>query len=326
MSTQIEKAFVNQFHAGFAQAFQQSNSRLRPYVEVVRQAAEFDYYDRIGIADDLSEVTTRFGDNPITFISHDRRQISLKDYDIGVPVDEKDLIRVATDPTSDYMQALVASANRKVDDIIITGLTATAKTGKAGATSVAFASNTSGKITVGAVSDVESRIVNGTYWARESATEGISIQKNYTGAAASDTGLTLAKLKGVREAMMKLHAIEQDEVLNCFIATRQFQDLLGISEVINSDYSTRKNLAEGNVTTFMGFRFIHSERLPLASSTRSCFVFKPKAFKLAIAQDIAASLWRLPEKKNIPYAYVKLSAGGSRMWGECLARVDCHEA
>lgn len=274
----------------------------------------------------MNQVTTRYGDNPMSEISHDRRRIGLGDYDNGKAIDEKDLIRVATDPTSSYMQALVASANRKVDDIIINGFTSTAYTGKAGATSVNFVTTTSGKISVGAVSDVQTRITTGTYLNREAATEGIDIAKNYTGAAASDTGLTLVKLKAVRTTMLKLDAIEQDEVLNCFITAKQFEELLGINEVINSDYAVRKSLAEGNVTTFMGFRFIHCERLPLASGVRSLFVFKPRALKLAISQDIVADMWRLPEKKNIPYIYVKFGMGTSRMWGENLARVQVTES
>lgn len=273
----------------------------------------------------MQQVTTRYGDNPMSEISHDRRRIGLGDWDNGKAIDEKDLIRVATDPTNAYTQALVASANRKVDDLIISGLTATAYTGKAGATTVAFASTTSGKVTVGAVSDVQTRIVAGTYLAREASTEGIDVAKNYTGTTPADAGLTLVKLKAVRTTMLKLDAIEQDEILNCFISAAQFEQLLGINEVINSDYATRKSLSEGNVTTFMGFRFIHCERLPLASGVRSCFVFKPRALKLAISQDIMADIWRLPEKKNIPYIYTKLGMGTARMWGENLARVQCTE-
>lgn len=273
----------------------------------------------------MVQVTTRYGDNPISEISHDRRRIGLADYDQGKAIDDKDLIRVATDPTNAYTQALLASANRKVDDVIISGLTATAYTGKAGATSVAFVTTASGKVSVGAVSDVQTRIVAATYVAREAATEGIDVAQNYTNTTPASTGLTLVKLKAVRTTMLKLDAIEQDEILNCFISARQFEDLLGITEVINSDYAVRKSLAEGNVTTFMGFRFIHCERLPLAAAVRSCFVFKPRALKLAISQDIMGDMWRLPEKKNIPYVYVKLGLGTSRMWGENLARVQCNE-
>lgn len=325
MSTEIEKAYINSFRAGFAQAFQQTTSKLRPYVEIERQAAEFEYYDRVGLADDMATVTTRYGDNPMSEITHDRRRIGLADYDQGKAVDEKDLVRVAMDPTSAYMQGLVASANRKFDDIVINGWTGTAYTGKAGATSVAFVTSVTDKLSVGAVSDVQTRIVASTYVAREAATEGIDVNYTYTGSTGASSGLTLAKLKAVRTTMLKLDAIDQDEVLNCFISAKQFENLLGISEVINSDYSTRKNLAEGNVTTFMGFRFIHCERLPLASGIRSVFVTKPRALKVAISQEISADIWRLPAKKNIPYLYVKMGLGASRMWGENLARIGCAE-
>ncbi len=325
MSNEIEKAYINSFRAGFAQAFQQTTSKFRPYVEIERQAAEFEYYDRVGLADDMATVTSRYGDNPMSEITHDRRRIGLADYDQGKAVDEKDLVRVAMDPTSSYMQALVASANRKFDDLVIAGLTATAYTGKAGATTVAFATNNADDVTVGSVSNAAGGYAASTYHNLETGTEGIDVDYRYTGTTGASSGLTLAKLKAVRTTMLRLHAIDQDEVLNCFISAKQFENLLGISEVINSDYSTRKNLAEGNVTTFMGFRFIHSERLPLASGIRSCFVFKPRAIKVAISQEISADIWRLPAKKNIPYLYVKMGLGSSRMWGENLARIGCAE-
>jgi hypothetical protein len=59
---------------------------------------------------------------------------------------------------------------------------------------------------------------------------------------------------------------------------------------------------------------------------RSLFVVKPRALKAAISTDITADMWRLPEKKNIPYIYVKLGMGTTRMWGENLARVQVTES
>lgn len=326
MSQQIEKAYVNSFRAGFEQAFQQTMSRLRPYVEVERQSGEFDYYDRIGLADDMTEVTTRYGDNPVNEINHDRRRIQTRVYELGKPVDEKDLMKVLTDPSHAYTQAMVASANRKIDDIIAAGFTATAFTGKSGGTSVAFASSTADKYTVGKISDVSQRFANGTYTVSEASTEGIDVNVSYTGTTGATGGLTLAKLRIVREVMMKLDAITQDTVLNCFVSARQIQDLLSIDQVINSDYAVRKALAEGSVTTYMGFRFIHCERLPKSDSTRYCFVTLPKAYKLAIDKDINVDAWRLSAQKNIPYIYLSMAMGGSRMWGEVLARIGCNEA
>jgi hypothetical protein len=300
----------------------------------VRQASEFDYYDRIGLADDMQQVTTRYGDNPVSEIPHDRRRIGLSDWDQGKPIDEKDLIRVSTDPTHAYTQALMYAANRKVDDIIAAGLTATAYVGKAGATSISFVGTTSTKVTVGAISDAQSRIVAGTYLARTAGNyEGIDVASDYAGPATDTLGtrntpasaLTVAKLKAVRRTMMKLDAIEEGELLPCFIAAQQFDDLLGQQEIINADFAVRKSLSEGQVTNWGGFKFIHCERLPLSGGVRSCFVFKPRALKLAISQEIQGDMWRLPAKKNIPYIYIKMGMGTSRMWGENLARINCSE-
>lgn len=325
MSNQIDTSYKNMFREGFEQAFQQSTSRLRPYVEVESQKSEFDYYDRVGLADDMSQVTTRYGDNPVNEIDHERRRIGLSDYELGKPIDEKDLIRVVSDPTSSYMQAMVASANRKIDDLIISGLTATAYTGKAGGSTVDFVGTNSGDITVGSVSNVNSHIATGGNFTVEAGAEGIDVAEDYTGGSASSTGMTIEKLKAVKHTMLKLEAVDQDTVLNVFLGASQIQDLLNEDKLINRDYAARQRLEEGKVTEWGGFRFIHTERLPKANGVRDCFVSLPKAYKLSIGKDVTADIWRLPAQKNIPYIYLCLAMGGSRMWGEVLAKVGCNE-
>lgn len=322
----IETSYKNMFKEGFEQAFQQMNSRLRPYVEVESQASEFDYYDRVGLADDMSEDTQRYGDNPVNEIPHDRRKIGLRDFELGKPIDEKDLIRVVSDPTNAYTTAMVASAHRKVDDLIIEGLTAQANTGKAGGTAVLFASETSAKITVGAISNEAGNVATAGRYAVEAGTEGINIAGNYDGSSGgSNTGLTISKMKAVRTTMLRLEAITQDTVINAFVTATQINNLLAEDKLINLDYAARARLEEGKVTEWGGFRFIHSERLPKTGDVRTCFFTLPKAYKLSIGKDIQADIWRLSGQKNIPYIYIKLAMGGSRMWGEVLATVGCYE-
>lgn len=327
MSNQIEKAYINNFRAGFEQAFQQSTSRLRPYVEVESQSAEFDFYDRVGLADDMTEVTTRYGDNPVNEVPHDRRMISLKDFEWGKPIDEKDLKRVAEDPTNAYTQAAVAAANRKVDAIITSQLFAQANTGKKGDIPVNFVGTNSGKITVGAVSNQSGLIATaGSYSLTAGSYEGIDIAKDYTGGTAADAGLTLAKLKAVRTTMMKLEAIDEDTLIHFFYTSSQLNDLLGINEVINGDYAVGHALQQGKPATFMNFTFHQLERLPKVGTVRTNFALLPKAFKLAIGTDITTDMWRLTGQKNIPYIYIKATMGGSRMWGEVLAKVNVVES
>lgn len=324
----IEKNYINAFKGGVDQAFQQFDSRLRPYVDLVRQVGEFDSYDRIGLADDMREDNTRYGTNPMSEIQHDRRWIQTRNFENGKPIDRKDLEKVATDPTNAYTQAILASARRKFDDVVISTLTAPANMGKKiGDATATFVGTTSGKITVGALSNQSGRIVADTRYAVTAGNvEGIDIAKDYTGTTAANAGLTLAKLKAVKFTMLGTEAIDQDTTLNIFIGRRQLEDLLSIPEVINSDYAVRKALAEGKVTEYMGFRFIHTERLPLVEAgVRGCFCFLDKAVKMALSKDINADMWTLPDRKNIPYIYVSLGMGGTRMWGECLAQVRCVE-
>lgn len=329
-SNSIETAYINSFRAGFEQQFQQMTSRLRPFVEVVRQKAEFQFYDRIGLADDMSEVSSRYGDNPNNEIEFDRRRIGLRDFELGKYIDEKDLLRVAMDPTNDITVAMVRSANRKIDDIIIGNIYGTANTGKKGETEITFTGTNTGKITVGPVSNANGHVSSsGVFQLGSANTEGIDVAKDfvYSGSSAN-SNLTLDKLKAVRETMLKLEAIDQDAVLNCFITSAQARYLLSIEEVINSDYATRRALEEGKVTTFMGYRFIHSERLKglgTSGSPRQVIVSLPQAYKLAIAEDLNVDMWRDTSKKNIPYVYLNMSMDGTRMWGEVLAKINCVE-
>lgn len=329
----IETAYVAAFREGFEQAYQQTESKLQPYFEQETQNSEYQYFDRIGEAEAMAEITSRLGNNPTSEISHDRRRIGLKDYELGKYVDEKDLKRVVTDPMNAYTQALLASGKRKLDDIIISKFFGAAETGKSGGTSVAF--------TEGAGDENRTNIVVGTlsagditaagdYVVAGGNVEGFSIGSNYVGTgSAGETGLTLAKLRAARRTMLRLHAIDQDEVINCFVGAQQLDDLLNIDEVINSDYSVRKNLAEGNVTSFMGFRFIHTERLPLSTGSdgneRRVIVALPRALKLSTGEGLKGDMWRDPSKKNAPYIYYKLCADASRMWGEVSGEIRCAE-
>ena len=329
----IETAYVAAFREGFEQAYQQTESKLQPYFEQETQNSEYQYFDRIGEAEAMSEITSRLGNNPTSEISHDRRRIGLKDYELGKYVDEKDLKRVVTDPMNAYTQALLASGKRKIDDIIIDKYFGTAETGKTGGTSVTFTEGAGDEnrtnIVVGNLSKGDITAA-GDYVIAGGNTEGFSIGSNYVaGGSAGETGLTLAKLRAARHTMLRLHAIDQDTVVNCFVGAKQLDDLLSIDEVISSDYSVRKNLAEGNVVSFMGFRFIHTERLPLSTGSdgneRRVIVSLPKALKLSTGEGLKGDMWRDPSKKNAPYIYYKLCADATRMWGEVSGEIRCAE-
>ena len=335
----IEKSYVAAFREGFEQAFQQTESKLQPYFESETQNSEYQYFDRIGVAEEMQDNDARFEANPNSAIDHDRRRIGLKDYELGKYIDDKDLKRVATDPMNAYTQALLASGNRKIDDIIIAGLTGDAVTGKNGTVTKTFTAtaDADAKINVGADTIGAGQAVGGGNLISTagvfnvdstSNSEGFSVGSSYDGSASGTAGLglTLATLRAARITMLKLNAIDQDEVINCFVTSKQIDDLLGITEVVSSDFAVRKALVEGTVVTFMGFRFIVCERLlASAGGERRCIVATPKALKLSIGEGLKGDMWRDPSKKNIPYLYYKLSTDAVRMWGEVTGEIRCVE-
>jgi len=334
----IEAAYYDSFRAGFEQAYQQTESKLQPYFESESQSSEFQFFDRIGEAAAMTEDTGRYEVNPQSEIENNRRRLGLKDYELGKYVDEKDLKRVLTDPMNAYTQAMLASGKRKVDDIIIDRYFGTAHTGKSGANDVTYVTAATAEegtgISVGGNNAGSSNPIatGGFYTLGAATTEGVSVGSKYDGTSSggSATGLTLEKLKGLRATMQRLEAIDQGTILNAFVTHKQMEDLLGIEQIINSDYAVRKSLAEGEVTTFMGYRFILTERLPLSSGSnadeRRVIVSVPKALKMSVGTALKGDIWRDTSKKNIPYLYFKLCADASRMWGEVAGEIRCVEA
>lgn len=331
----IEEAYVRQFQEGFEKAYQQEQSIFDPLVERDTQSSEFKSWQRIGTAEEMTEDTTRYGDNPVSEIPHDNRRISLRHFELGKYIDPKDLMKVVSDPSNGYTQELLKSGKRKRDDFIIEKYFADAYTGKEGAVNISYTRPPDGEndihIQVGALSAGHSNPITtaGRYELTGATTEGVSVGANFDGAGGTASGLTIEKLKALRTAMLRIEAIQQDDILPMVMTSYQFEDLLGQDEVINADYSVRKNLAEGNVTTFMGYRFILSERLLLSSGAggdeRRCMVFTPKALKLTIGEDLKGDMWKDPSKKNIPYMYFKQCIGASRMWGEVAGEIRCLE-
>lgn len=335
-SSAIDTVKVNQFKAGFMEAFQQKDVRIVGSVMQASQDSEYAYWDRIGIAEDMAEDTTRYGDNPQSEVSFDRRRTQLRDYELGKYIEPKDLNRILTDPRAPITTQMRYSGFRKQDDIVRDNIFGTAYAGKAGGTAVSFVDQgTDGSagdnlINVGALSAGNSNPITttGNYRLQSGDTEGIDIGVGYdaSNGSAAPSGITIDKLKAIRYTMMRLDVIAQDEILDIWLGSAQFSQLMDIDEIINADYSIRKNLAEGNVTTYLGFRFRHFERLlgaGTAGDPRQCIVTKKEGFLFTEGMSLGIDVWEDTGKKKIPYIYMKMQADGVRMLGDCVARVNC---
>ena len=289
MSTQITTAFVQQYSANVQMLSQQMGSRLRDAVRVENVVGKNAFIDQIGSATAALR-TSRHADTPQMDTPHDRRRLSLADYEYADLVDDQDKVRMLIDPTSSYARAAAAAMGRAMDDVIITAATGTANTGETG----------SGSATLDATA-------------------------NSVGSSSSNDGLTLAKL---REAKRKMDLNDGDPSIPRYIAVgpKQIEDLLGDTTVTSSDFNTVKALVQGDLDTFMGFQFIMSNRLSVDSNDiRTCFAWAEDGLTLGIGKDISARIDERADKGYATQVYYCMSIGSVRMEEDKVVQIFCDE-
>lgn len=290
MSLTVDVAYVNQYRANVTMLVQQKGSRLRPFVRVEAQNAEFEFYDRIG-ATDAVEITGRHQDTPLVSTPHDRRRVSLRDFDWADLIDRQDKLRMLMDPTSAYAQNAVYAMGRKMDDIIIEAALGTAYSGKSGATTVAF-------------------------------TAANIVAKDYveTGSVAN-SNLTIGKLRRAKE-ILDAYDNDPDEARIMTVTANSLHSLLRNIEVTSQDYNTVKALVEGKIETFMGFNFVRTQRLTNnAAGFRQHLAWVQSKLLLAISQDPMIDVGPRRDKRNSVQVYVAMGLGGTRMEEEGVVSV-----
>ena len=287
MSTQITTAFVNQYSANVQMLSQQMGSLLRNAVDVETVNGEKAFFDQVGSAAAVLR-TSRHADTPLIDTPHSRRMVTLSDYEYADLIDDQDKVRMLIDPTSTYARAAAAAMGRAMDDVIISAALGSAKTGKDGSTTTAFATATN-QIAVGA------------------------------------TGLTLAKLIQAKEI---LDSQDVDPSIPRYIACspKQVSDLLGDTDVTSADFNTVRALVKGELDTYVGFKFIMTNRLPVdGSSDRRVIAWAMDGIKLAVGKEPVARIDERADKSYATQVYYCMSIGATRMEEAKVVEILCNE-
>jgi len=287
MSSQITTAFVQQYNNNVQMLSQQKGSLLRGAVSVETINAKNAFFDQVGVATAVKR-TSRHGDTPQIDTPHSRRRVSLVDYEYADLIDNQDKVRTLIDPTSSYALAAAYALGRAMDDEIIAAASGTAYTGESGSTSTVLP--TAQKIT-------------------ESGTDG----------------LTIAKLRTAKETLDNSN-VDPSIARHIIVGPRQITNLLGTTEVTSSDFNTIKALANGEINSFLGFNFITSNRLSIASSKRLCLAFASDGIKLAVGQDLMTRIDERSDKGYATQVYVCGSFSATRMEEEKVVTIQAHEA
>ena len=287
MSSQITTAFVQQYSNNVQMLSQQKGSLLRNAVDIETVVGKNMFVDQVGSATAVKRVS-RHASTPQIDTPHQRRRLSLVDYEYADLIDNQDKVRMLIDPTSSYAQAAAFALGRAMDDEIISAATGNAFSGETGSTTVALPS---------------------TQIITESGT----------------TGMTIDKLREAKE-ILDSNSVDPSIPRYIIVGPKQISDLLGTTQVTSSDFNTVKALANGEINSFLGFNFITSNRLSIASSKRLCLAFAMDGIKLALGQDIMTRIDERSDKGYATQVYVCMTMGATRMEEEKVVTIEAHEA
>ena len=297
MSSFVTEHMVKQFSSNVWHLSQQKGSRLRGLCRTETLNGEegfFDYYGPVT----AQEKVGRHSDTTYQETPHGRRRVTMNDFFWADLVDKEDKLRLIHDPESQYAKAAMMAMGRKMDDILISGALGAGYSGKDGSTSVLLPDSQK----VGA----------------------------FDGSAQS--GLNVRTLRAVKK---KFHQNEVDmEPLYIVCQAEQIDNLLGETEITSQDYNTVRALVNGEVDSFMGFKFIRLERLPvttgaiafdasngsvgaggdsIAAGSRRCFAFCQSGLLLALGSDVKGRIDELPQKHYSKQVYASMSMGATRL-------------
>ncbi len=294
MSFNVTTHFVQQYTTNVQLLLQQKGSKLRDAVTVgsyTGKAAKA--IEQVGAVNAVKR-TIRHGDTPLISTPADARWVFPNDYEWADLIDDQDKLRMLVDPQSSYALNGAYALGRAMDDEIISAFFGTAKTGENGATNSIF--------------DATNQVVD----------EDVGS----TGA----TGLNIAKLREAKRILMANEVDIDNDPLFVIITAQQHDNLLNEAQAISLDYNTRPVLVDGKITAFMGFNFIHTERLPVDSDTyRRCPAFAKSGMHMGMWNDINTQISDRADKGYATQVYVKGTFGATRTEEKKVVEIKCDE-
>ena len=276
MSSQLTTAFVEQYSANIQMLSQQMGSLLRDAVRNESVVGKDAYFDQIGKVTAQLKVS-RHSDTPQIDTPHSRRRVSLADYEFADLIDQQDKVRLLIDPTSSYAKAAAYAMGRAMDDVIIAAALGSANTGVSGGTAVALPAG------------------------------------NIVAANTGGTGMNIAKLAAAKQ-ILDAGDVDPSIKRHIVVSPAEIADLLNNTTVTSSDFNTIKALVQGEIDSFMGFKFHVSNRLvDNGAANTQCIAFAEDGILLGVGKDVTARIDERSDKSYATQVYYCQTIGATRM-------------
>jgi len=291
MSDQITTAFVQQYKANVINLYQQAGSKLRGLTRMETLVGKQHFFERLGATAAVKKLT-RHGDTPLVNTPHSRRMVTLVDFEWADLVDIQDKIRLLINPESEYAINAAWALQRAYDSEVIFAFDGDVKTGETGSTTVTFANDSP-------AGDL-----------------------NFEAAA-----LTTPDLLNIKRKLDEKEVPPGDRFI--IVSPPALEQLLKASTApiaASSDYNTIKALVNGDLDTWVGFKWVVSTLLPSpAANKRYCFAWHKNSMGVAMGKDIQVDIGIRRDKSNSTQVYVMGTYGATRVQGEGVVRFKIDE-
>jgi hypothetical protein len=285
MSFSIQEHHVLKFDQDVKEAYQQKGSRLRNFVEIKSGFAGKSFS-----VNRLGIVEAQTKDSRHEMHSHQNAEHTVRwgnlvYYYNSLMMDPDDDDRVLANPLNKYVMAGANSLGRKTDSVICAAAVGTATSGEARDGSAALP--TAQKIAVGS------------------------------------GPMTIAKLTEAKRILDFNEVPDDGRVMA--ISAHALEDLLGTTQVTSADYNTVKALVNGQVDSFLGFKFVRTQTTPLSSTTRKCIAWHKDAIVLGITRDMYNRIATRNDMHDAKETYCATDIGAVRRWDEGVVEISITE-
>lgn len=291
MADNLAINFANRFNADFDMLAQSMLPKMEPAVLTDTEGGERAFRDQIGEMDG-EEVADLNADTPIQAENTDRRSITTTPWVWNRLIRRWEVTRLMKDPQNAYVRAAVAARNRHVNRKIAAGAIGTAYRGKEGTSTVSLPT---------------------------------SQKFDNTGA----TGLTIEKLRKASEVMGNNAVLDTEMGELYFTASyTQRNDLLSTTQATSSDFAAVKALVNGEIDSFMGFKFIwlQAELIAKVGNDRQCFAHAKSGVILRKPEDFFRRITEESTKNYNMQVYMSGDYGATRLEEKKVYLVPCTEA
>lgn len=318
MGTEINQAHVAQYSSNVRLLAEETRAVLRQIVEIKTVQGAVFYGDRLRGSETVRK-SGRHTANPYTPTQHDRRKGWTVDDQWGEYLDPSDEIRSIIDFRGKYPTTCVNAFSRAENGLIIEALGGAAYTEVTSDVPGAAASvSTVNNYDVG-----ECRLIAG---------DGAVVTAGSNHSDTTATALTVAKLATCGQLLDEAGFTPDNGYPNqrFFIANAYNKwQLMQTTEVKSVDYNTVKALADGRIDTFMGFKFIWLEGLPVDPTETDCinaYACVGGAVAMGIGKDISPDMWQDTGRCKEWYCYGFASKGATRQEGPAVIEINLKRA